>query len=199
MAFLNSAIVKYPVEEVFSVFIRTAKKDFPSFDEKNPVGTSVIKKVRGAKKSAKSPDLKVEITEYKKNELYKITSTSADTVYYSTYKFEKSDENSTMITLIEENETKGMIRWASHLLQSLSFSGKVKKRFLYFMDILEREIESMREKLEKNSKSKAEEEKKINDRADAKKAKATLLQAEKRAKEVRLAAKKAEEVKDNEQ
>ena len=156
MAFSNSAIVKYPVEEIFSVFIRTAKRDFPKFNESNPVGTSVTKKVEAY--SIKSASLKVQITDYKENELYKITSTGSDTIYYSTYQFEKIDENSTRITLIEENETKGIITWINHLLQNLSFRGRVKRRFAYFMETLEREIESMREKFEKNSKLISEEE-----------------------------------------
>jgi hypothetical protein len=156
LAFLNSAIVKYPVKEIFSVFIRIAKRDFPKFNESNPVGTSVTKKV-GAY-SIKSASLNVEITDYKENELYKITSTGSDTIYYSTYQFEKIDENSTRITLIEENESKGIITWINYLLQNLSFRGRVKRRFVYFMETLEREIESMREKLEKSSKSMFEEE-----------------------------------------
>ena len=106
MGFLNSARVKYPVEEVFSVFIRTAKRDFPKFNESNPVGVSVTKKVDAY--SVKSSSLNIEITDYKENELYKITSTGSDTIYYSTYQFEKIDENSTRITLIEENETASM-------------------------------------------------------------------------------------------
>lgn len=196
MAFSNSAIVNYPVEEVFSVFIRTAKRDFPKFNENNPIGASVKKKV-GAQ-SKKSQSLNVEITDYKKNELYKITSTSSNTVYYSTYQFEKIDGSSTRITLIEENETKGIIRGINHFFQGLSFKGRIKKRFVYFMETLEREVENMREKLEKSSKSKLEEEKKINAKAEEKIAKESSLKAEKEAQEVRLAEKKAEVVEDKE-
>lgn len=156
MGFLNSAIVKYPVEEVFSVFVRTAKRDFPKFNESNPVGTSVTKKVEAC--SVKSASLNVEITDYKENELYKITSKGSDTIYYSTYQFEKIYENSTRITLIEENETKGIITWINHLLQNLFFRGRVKRRFVYFMETLEREIESIRETPDENSKSISEEE-----------------------------------------
>ncbi|HEY5524609.1 MAG TPA: DUF3284 domain-containing protein, partial [Clostridium sp.] len=108
--------------------------------------------------SIKSASLNVEITDYKENELYKITSKGSDTIYYSTYQFEKIDENSTRITLIEENETKGIITWINYLLQNLFFRGRVKRRFVYFMETLEREIESLRETLEKNSKSISEEE-----------------------------------------
>ena len=74
MAFSNSAVINYPVEKVFNVFIRSAKRDFPKFNENNPVGSKVSKKV-GAY-STQSATLEVEITDYKKNEIYAITSTS---------------------------------------------------------------------------------------------------------------------------
>jgi hypothetical protein len=189
VAFSNSAVVKYPVEEVFSIFIKTAKRDFPKFNESNPIGSSVIKKV-GAY-SVNSANLKIEITDYKINELYQLTSTGPKTVYYSNYKFEKIDENSTRITLIEEDVSDGFITWLNRLIQGLAFSGRVKRRFIYFIETLEREIERMREKLEKNSKSRSDEEKKINEKAQAKKAKEIAMQAEKEAKEARVAAEKA--------
>ena len=74
MAFSNSAVINYPVEKVFNVFIRSAKRDFPKFNENKPVGSKVSKKV-GAY-STQSATLEVEITDYKKNEIYAITSTS---------------------------------------------------------------------------------------------------------------------------
>ena len=187
MAFSNSAVVNYPVEEIFSVFIKTAKRDFPKFDESNPIGAAIIKKV--GPKSSKAAILKIEITDYKKNELYKIMTTSTNAIYYSTYQFEKIDENSTNITLIEDNETQGIFTKINSFLQYASFKGKVNRRFIRFIEALEREIENFREKLEKNSKSRAEEEQKINEKADAKKAKEIALLAEKKAKKARLEAK----------
>lgn len=187
MAFSNSAVVNYPVEEIFSVFIKTAKRDFPKFDESNPIGASIVKKLGSKSKAA---TLTIEITDYKKNELYKITTTSSNAIYYSTYQFEKIDENSTNITLIEDNETQGIFTKINSFLQYVSFKGKVNRRFVRFIEALEREIENFREKLDKNSKSRAEEEKKINEKAEAKKAKDVALLAEKKAKAARLEAKK---------
>ena len=191
MAFVNSAVVNYPVEEVFRVFIRTAKRDFPKFNEENPIGCSVEKKV-GAY-SVNSAKLKVEILDYKKNELYKIVSSNDQTAYYSTYEFEVVDENSTRITLTELDEQKGLVTWVNRLVQTIAFKGRVKRRFIYFIETLEREIERMRENLAKNSKSRSEEEAKIKAKEEAKKAKEMALKAEKEAKEAKLAAEKAME------
>jgi len=189
LAFSNSAVINYPVEEVFSIFIRTAKRDFPKFNESNPIGTSVTKKV--GTYSVNSASLTVEIVDYKINELYKINSTGPNAVYHSTYQFENIDENSTRITLVEEDEPKGIVTWLNRVMQDIAFKGRIKRRFIYFIETLEREIESMREKLDKNSKSRAEEEKKINLKAEAKKAKEDAMQADKKAKEARAAAQKA--------
>ncbi|WP_143317611.1 DUF3284 domain-containing protein [Clostridium sp. HBUAS56017] len=189
MAFSNSAIIKYSVEKVFNVFVRSAKRDFPKFNENNPIGVSVTKKV-GAY-SAQNSTLKVEITDYKKNELYQITSTSHDRVYYSTYEFEVVDENFTRITLTEEDKTKGFFSWFNVIMQNVLFKNRVKRRFKFFLEGLQREVEIYDEKLAKNSRSRAEEAKKIEEKAEARRAKEAALKAAKEAEEAKLAAEKA--------
>lgn len=191
MAFSNSAIIKYPVEKVFSLFIRQAKREFPKFNESNPIGCSVAKRV-GAY-SVQSATLKVEITDYKKNELYQITSTSPDRIYYSTYEFEIVDEKSTRITLIEEDKSTGFMVWFNVILQNILFKNRIKRRFKFFIEGLIREIEIYDEKIAKNSKKKSEEVKKEEAKAEARKAKEAALKAEKEAKEAKLAAEKAME------
>lgn len=189
MAFSNSVVLKYPVEKVFSVFIRSAKRDFPKFNENNPTGSSVTKKV-GAY-STQSVTLKVEITDYKKNELYKITSTSHDRIYYSTYEFEVVDGKFTRVTLTEEDKTKGFFSWFNVMMQNILFKNRVKRRFKFFVEGLQREVEIYDEKLAKNSKSRAEEAKNIEAKAEARKAKEAALKAEKEAKEAKLVAERA--------
>lgn len=154
MAFSNSAIINYPVEKVFSVFIRSAKRDFPKFNENNPIGCSVTKNA-GAY-AAQTAKVKVEITDYKKNELYSIKSTASDRVYYSTYEFQKVDENTTKLILIEEDKSRGFITWLNVLLQAFLFKSRVKRRFTFFIEGLNREIEKYDEKLAKSTKSRLE-------------------------------------------
>lgn len=196
MAFSNSAVINYPVEKVFNVFIRSAKRDFPKFNENNPVGSKVSKKV-GAY-STQSATLEVEITDYKKNEIYAITSTSPERIYYSTYKFEVVGENKTRITLEESDKSKGFVSILNVLIQTLVFKGRVKRRFTYFIENLQREIERFDEKLAKTSKVKAEEEEYIRAKEEikkakeaAKKAKEEALKQEKAANKAKLKAEKA--------
>ena len=191
MAFSNSVELSYPVEEVFKLFIRTAKRDFPRFNEENPVGCKVNKKV-GAY-SAGATTMEVEITGFAKNELYQIVSTNGSVKYTSTYEFEVIDENTTRLTLIEEDEKPGIFPWFNTLVQSVLFKGRVRKRFIYFVERLEEELQRYRSNIEKNSKSRAKAEaKKAKEAAQAAKiaaakaiaeAKAAAEQAEKAAKE----------------
>lgn len=147
MGFRNSTVVDYPIEEVFKTFIRTAKRDFPKFNENNPIGSAVTKQV--GTYSAKTGTLRIEITDYKLNELYQITSVKDKMMYISTYQFEKVDENSTQIILEETEETPGAFQLINTIIQRVCFKGTVKRRFGVFVNALEQEIEKHREKVAK--------------------------------------------------
>lgn len=189
MAFSNSVVLNYPVDEVFRVFIRTAKRDFPKFNENNPIGCKVTKKI-GAY-SVQSATVQIEITDYKKNELYQIQSVGDRVVYTSTYEFEVFDENSTRLTLTEEDKKAGFFPWFNALIQNIAFKGRVKRRFALFAEGLERELENHRFKIEKNSKTKASEEVKVKARAEAKSAKEAARRAQEEARVAKVAAAKA--------
>ncbi|MGL5151317.1 MAG: DUF3284 domain-containing protein [Clostridium sp.] len=149
MGFRNSTVINYPVEEVFKVFIKVAKRDFPKFNEKDPVGCSVSKQI-GAY-STKSASVRIEITDYKKDELYQITTVRDKMVYVSTYHFEKVDDDSTELLLEETEDTPGLFPGLNSMLQNLCYKGRIRKRFAFFVQGLENEIESFREKVEKHS------------------------------------------------
>lgn len=154
MGFINSAVVNYPIEEVFKVFIRVAKRDFPKFNEKNPIGCSVTKKV-GAY-SAKSADVRVEITDFKKDEVYQITTVKDKLIYVSTYRFKKIDDENTQIDLEEVENTPGIFPGLNAMFQNLLFKKRIRKRFEYFVTGLENEIEDFRNKVSKHSTKKEE-------------------------------------------
>ena len=194
MAFSNSVVLNYPVDEVFKVFIRVAKRDFPKFNENNPIGCKVIKNV-GAY-SAKSAKLEVEITDFKKNEIYQITSKGSSAVYVSTYKFEELSDESTRVTLVEEDRKKGFFPWFNSIIQTIAFKGRVRRRFGIFAEGLEREVKSHREKINKNSKSRVEDEAKMKAKSEVKLAKEVARKANEEALEAnRLAIKAIAEAK----
>ncbi|MEG1482123.1 DUF3284 domain-containing protein [Clostridium sp.] len=150
MSFKNSAELDYPVEEVFKVFMRSAKKDFPKFNEKNPIGTSVTKK--GGAYAGKSVDMNVEITDYKENELYQITSVRNKLAFVSTYKFERIDDNKCIFGLEESDSTAGIFKGLNAILQNFLFKKRITKRFQFLIQGLEYEMKNYREMINKNAK-----------------------------------------------
>lgn len=189
MGFSNSVIINYPVEDVFRVFIKTAKRDFQNFDENNPIGCKVTKTV-GAY-SSMSAKMTIEIVDFKKNELYKIESRRDSSLYTSTYEFEKIDEESSRLRLTEEEHAEGWIPGFNSLLQHISFKSRVKKRFLIFVEALEAEIVRYRNNIEKNSKERSEEDKKAKAKLEAKQAREAAKKAEEEARLAKAAAAKA--------
>lgn len=68
-------ILNYPVEDVFHIFIKNAKKDFSDFNEEDATGCKIQKSINTGRPNP--VECTVEITGYAKNEKYQIT-TSTD-------------------------------------------------------------------------------------------------------------------------
>jgi hypothetical protein len=135
----NQAIINYPVNEVFKVFKKTAKRDFPKFDEKKPVGVTVERSV-GAY-SVRSGRMLVEITDYKADEVYEITSSQENHLYKSRYEFYPVEENKTRLILAESSYSQGIFNYINVLIAGIFFKGRVKKRFKYVISGIENQIE----------------------------------------------------------
>lgn len=145
----NEKIVGFPLQEVFRIYKKTAKRDFPKFNEKEAVGTSVSRQV-GAYGNKKTTML-VTITGYEPNKLYEVTSTHRDITYKSRYEFNSIDENTTKITLIEETHgSGGVFEVINNVLAIIIYRWKVKKRFKALILGLEKEIQDVRNRVEKS-------------------------------------------------
>lgn len=137
----NKVVLNYPISAVFKVFRNTAKRDFLKFDEENAVGSSVERNV-GAY-SIRSTNMKIEITDYKANEIYEITSVQDSTVYKSRYEFKQLDGQTTEINVVESMNTTGAWNNINTLIAGIFFRGRVRKRFGYFVKGLEGEVENI--------------------------------------------------------
>ncbi len=125
--FKNEAILDYPVDKVFKVFRDTAKRDFPKFNDKKPIGCSIERNV--GTYSLKTARMKVEITDYKPNEIYEISSHKGKTLYKSNYQFVSLGENKTKLLLTESEYTQGALNFLNTIIASIFFKGRIKKRF----------------------------------------------------------------------
>lgn len=154
----NEVIISYPVEEIFRIFKKTAKRDFTKFNDKNPIGTSVTREVGvyGGKKTS----MTVTITGYVTNELYEVTSVKNIITYKSRYEFERIDENTTKLKLIEENKSSGgVFEIINNFLALTFYRRKFKKRFQGLIMALEKEIEDVRKRVERSKAKNASKEK----------------------------------------
>lgn len=135
----NQDILDYPAKEIFKVFKLTAKRDFPKFNENRPIGVSVERKV-GAY-SLKTATMLIEITDYKNNEVYEITSSHNSTTYKSRYEFFALEDNKTKLVLTESQYSAGIANIINVVVASIFFRGRVKKRFNHLINTLKNQIE----------------------------------------------------------
>ncbi|MGL4990446.1 MAG: DUF3284 domain-containing protein [Sarcina sp.] len=151
--FKNSAVVDYSNIEIFKVIKKMIRQDFPRFNEKNPIGTSVTKQIGSY--STKTAEAYVEITDYKENELYEITTVTSKgrITYVSKYILTPLEDGKTEFTLEQTQGGPGIFTTLNHMLQSFLYKGRIKKRFDYLLQGLDAEIKAMRERSTPKKKS----------------------------------------------
>lgn len=114
-------ILDYQVEDVFRIFIRSAKRDFSDFDEEDATGCKLEKNLNyGGKTPIKCT---VEITEYVKNEKYQITTSTERTTCTSTYTFNGQNDGTTKLMFEEIQGGQGFLAY-----MLLSFERFLNKR-----------------------------------------------------------------------
>lgn len=129
--FKNETVLNYTREQIFKVFQTLAKRDFKDFDEKKPVGASSLREV-GAY-ATKVEQMLVQITGYKQNELYEITSQHGKTTFVSRYELFEVDAFKTKLVLIETEFNPESISSLNAIIASFFFKSRVKKRFAYLV------------------------------------------------------------------
>ncbi|WP_024613589.1 DUF3284 domain-containing protein [Clostridium sp. Ade.TY] len=150
MGFKKTVELDYPLEKVFKVFIKAAKKEFPKFNEKNPLGATISKKIKSG--SSRTIDIRVEVTAYEKDKLYQITSVRDKLMCVSTYSFEKSGDDKTLFSLEENDNTTGMFAGINTFLQNILFRKRITDKFNQLVAGLQNEIESYDERVQKSIK-----------------------------------------------
>ncbi len=138
-SYKNEAIIDYPVEDIFKLFKKIAKRDFPKFNEKNPIGCKVERQVGSY--SVKEGKMLVEITGYEEYKLYEITSRYNRTTYISRYEFYPINSESTRLVLTEKQSAYGMMSFLNDIIAGIFFKGRVRKRFKFFNKFLIEELQ----------------------------------------------------------
>ena len=150
LEFVNKATINYPVEDVFSIFIKTAKRDFPKLDIKNPVGASVKREIGNYSK--KKAEATVTITNFKENEIYSVKTITDNSEYSSVYTFEKIDDTKCTLTLTEVQTVSGLFGILNNLMHKFLYKKSIRMRFKYFIQGLNQELLRRKENIERSSK-----------------------------------------------
>lgn len=113
-------IFSNPPEQIFAIFRKQLCDTFPSVDLSNPIGTTNQKETRGVQGYTFLLDL--EISDYKENEIYEITTHASNKQsYISRYELHSLPEDKTQLVLIEENTTPGFWGNANALITKIFF------------------------------------------------------------------------------
>ena len=96
-----AGILTYPLEDVFHIFIKNAKKDFSDFNEEDAKGCKIQKNITSG--GDKPIECTIEITDYIKNEKYQITTSTNYASCVSTYYF-KGQKDGTIKLEFEETK-----------------------------------------------------------------------------------------------
>ena len=139
----------YKLEDVFYIFVKAAKRDFPEFNEENPKGIKMTKKI-GAY-SGQTVECTVEISDYVKNEKYEITTSSQTSKCVSTYTFKKKDDNSTLIEFKEVQHSNAFIAQMGFWVQRFLARRNAQARYKANMENLENELKTYLNNLDRSA------------------------------------------------
>ncbi|MGL5067317.1 MAG: DUF3284 domain-containing protein [Sarcina sp.] len=154
--FKETAEINYSAKEIFKIFKKMIKQDFPRFNEKDAIGTSTKKTI--GHYATKSAEAYVEITDYKENEVYEITTVTSktQTTFVSRYELEVVDANTTILTLQEHQAGEGFFVAINYFVQTMFFKNRFKTRFSFLKQALEIELANQKERTAPKKKSEIE-------------------------------------------
>jgi hypothetical protein len=133
-------ILNYPTEDVFHVFIKYAKKDFSDFNEEDATGCKIQKKINSG--GANPIECTVEITEYKKNEKYQITTSTSYSKCISTYNFKGQKDGTTKLEFEEEQTSDKFFGYMSLWVQRFMARRNFKLKYNNIIESLNNELKT---------------------------------------------------------
>lgn len=146
------AVLNYPVEDVFRIFIKNAKRDFSNFNEEDATGCKIEKNINTV--GAKPVKCTVEITGYAKNEKYQITTTTVYAVCVSTYSFKSQKDGTTKLILEESQGTDKFFGYMSLIIQRFMSRRDFKARYNNIVESLNNELKTYFNNIERSKKKK---------------------------------------------
>lgn len=141
-------ILNYKLEDVFRIFMKNAKKDFPEFNEKDPLGCQFKKNIETG--ASKPVECIVEITEYIKNEKYEITTSTSFTKCVSTYMFKGQKDGTTKLIFEEKQNSDKFFSYATVWLQRFMARRTFKAKINHTVECLNNELKTYFSNIERS-------------------------------------------------
>lgn len=141
--FKNTATLNYSASDIFKLFNKMAKQDFPRFNQKEALGCSTKKNI--GHYAGRQTEAYIEITDYKDQEVYEVTTITSKTklTFVSRYSLEKIDENTTKLTCEETQSGTGFFDAINHTIQAIFFKKRIAKRFNMLIKSIEYSLDEM--------------------------------------------------------
>lgn len=141
--FKNTTTLNYSASDIFKLFNKMAKQDFPRFNPKEALGCSTKKTI--GHYAGRQAEAYVEITDYIDQKVYEVTTITSSTklTFVSRYSLEKIDDNTTILTCEETQSGTGFFDTMNHTIQAIFFKKRIGKRFNLLVQSLEYSLNEM--------------------------------------------------------
>lgn len=131
--FTAESTINHSCRDIFNIFVKSAKLNFPNFKEKRAVGTYCNQK--------KNKRFRVEITAFEKDELYEITSSNKRESCTTRYHLIPLSENETKIIFTEIESDRNVFGNINSFLTSLLLGKRQPDEFNTFIKNLGQSLE----------------------------------------------------------
>ncbi|HGT0313526.1 TPA: DUF3284 domain-containing protein, partial [Clostridioides difficile] len=132
--FKTEVLLKYSAKDIFNTFTKSARLNFPNFNEKKAVGTFVQQK--------NNKRFKVEITNFEKNRVYEIKTSNKRESIITRYELVHIDLENTKLIFIESESERNIFGKINSALVRVLFGKRQPEEFNKFIKKLEMELEN---------------------------------------------------------
>ncbi|MBY2478628.1 DUF3284 domain-containing protein [Clostridioides difficile] len=132
--FKTEILLKYSAKDIFNIFTKSARLNFPNFSEKKAVGSFVQQK--------NNKRFKVEITSFEKNRIYEIRTSNNRESIITRYELIHIDLENTKLIFTESESERNLFGKINSALVRILFGKKHPEEFNKFIKNLEIELEN---------------------------------------------------------
>lgn len=132
--FKTEILLKYSAKDIFNIFTKSARLNFPNFSEKKAVGSFVQQK--------NNKRFKVEITSFEKNRIYEIRTSNNRESIITRYELIHIDLENTKLIFTESESERNLFGKINSALVKILFGKRHPEEFNKFIKNLEIELEN---------------------------------------------------------